>query len=172
MKKAAGVFRVFSVVILIAAVIFAVSFVAVLLLGMRLYCVRTGSMEPTYPVGALIVVEPTVPENLAVGDVITFVVNEGTTVTHRIVEADRENRLFRTKGDNNNTADTGGVAYENVIGKVRGGVPLLGYPVLAAQTKFGRIMIGALVLVVIVGDVLVAWIEKEDPEKTDEVPES
>ncbi|HUX70320.1 MAG TPA: S26 family signal peptidase, partial [Cellulomonadaceae bacterium] len=50
--------------------------------GYRLYAVRTGSMTPTYPTGALVVDAPGSSVTPAVGDVITFRVASGL-VTHR-----------------------------------------------------------------------------------------
>lgn len=171
MKKAVWVFRIFSYLLLIAAIALTIGCVVALLLGMKLYCVQTGSMYPKYPVGTLIVVSPTEPESIQTGDVITFVISSNTVVTHRVVEVDKDRRSFVTKGDNNNVADTEPVRYENLLGKVELGVPYIGLPVLLARTHFGMIMIGVIIVVMIVGRILVVWIRKEDDEVS-ENPES
>src|SRR6266498_1989012 len=60
--------------------------------------VRSGSMEPTLPVGSLIVAKK--QSHYQVGDVITF--KQGNSfVTHRINNI--ENGAFQTKGDANKT---------------------------------------------------------------------
>lgn len=73
----------------------AVVVLAILLAGLRLvgltpYSVLSGSMEPTYHVGALIYVQKAAPEEISVGDPITFVVNADLLVaTHRVVEIEK-----------------------------------------------------------------------------------
>lgn len=145
--------------------------VAVLLIsGMRLYCVQTGSMEPTYPVGSMIVVEKVDAGQLSDGDVVTYSINNGTVVTHRVIGIDKENRLLTTKGDNNDVADSSAVSFENVIGRVKFGIPYVGYAVLMLNTNFGRIM----TCVVVVGVAGTAFIirmyrrpEDDDEDETD-----
>ncbi len=84
----------------------------------------TGSMEPAIPVHSLVVVHETSPEELEVGDVITFkstnAVLEGSLNTHRITQVDNQDGriCFHTKGDANAAEDTEVVASENVVGRV------------------------------------------------------
>jgi signal peptidase len=73
-------------VLVIAAVLVAVALVGVRLIGLQVYTVLSGSMEPVYHVGSLIYVKDTDYRELEVGDDITFMLNETTIVTHRIVE--------------------------------------------------------------------------------------
>lgn len=101
------------------------------LTGCQTLAVRTGSMQEKYPVGTFLIVDSSSPEEIQVGDVISFVADENlTVVTHRVVEINAEERLFITKGDSNDTVDSQAVLYENLIGRVRFGIPLLGYAVL------------------------------------------
>lgn len=95
------------------------------LVGLQMYTVLSGSMEPEYPVGSLIYVRSVDPGELKPGDVITYRQN-GTLVTHRILEVTSEGR-FRTKGDANNTADASPVAAEQVLGSPVFSIPGLGY---------------------------------------------
>lgn len=92
--------------------------------------VATGSMEPTIMTGDMVVVDKTeaTKSSLAVGDVIQY--QRGNyTVIHRIIEMRDENgdHFYVTKGDNNNSADSGEVTEEQVIGKVRFRVRYAGY---------------------------------------------
>ena len=97
------------------------------LVGLQVYNVVSGSMEPTYSKGDLLYVKPVDPDSVQVGDPITFVVNENLVVaTHRVVSIDTENRTFTTKGDANETSDAP-VHFNNLIGVPQFSVPLLGY---------------------------------------------
>ena len=69
----------------------------------KIFQVETGSMEPTLPVGTIIVSQtPEHPEDLQEGTIVTFRQDDGTIVTHRIIEViDGDGTvLYRTKGDN------------------------------------------------------------------------
>ena len=124
--------------------------IAVLLLqGKRLFCIETGSMEPNYTVGAMVVVERAEFEQLSEGDVITYVISDSTVVTHRLVGIDPVNRQLTTKGDANAIADGAPVSYENVIGRVSFCIPVAGWIFIILSTRFGRIMLCILVLAII-----------------------
>lgn len=88
------------------------------LAGLRTYTVLSGSMEPTYHTGSVIYVKKIAAEDIQAGTVITFMLNEDTVVTHRVVEVvpDEEDPTvlrFRTKGDANDAED-GGLEPERV----------------------------------------------------------
>lgn len=117
---------------------------AILMVGLRLtgntpYAVLSGSMEPAYPVGALIYVRQTPPEDIRVGDVISFVLDEDLTVaTHRVVERSADGTQFYTKGDANASPDGTPVDAGNILGVVQFHVPLLGYGAMWLHTGGGR----------------------------------
>ena len=109
----------------------------ILLVGTRLfgiypYVVLSGSMEPTYHTGSLIYDKQVDPFELEAGDVITFMLDEDTLATHRIVEVvpdpeDPSTIRFVTKGDANDFIDGGMVHYKNVVGSPIFTIPYLGY---------------------------------------------
>ncbi len=75
----------------------------------------TGSMKPVLDKGANgIRVVPGIPEEIDVGDIISFNKN-GLLIVHRIVEKgiDSKGVYFITKGDNNNFSD-GKIRFENI----------------------------------------------------------
>lgn len=122
------VWNIVATVLVTAAVILALLLVGVRVLGLQVYAVLSGSMEPAYHTGSLIYVQKTAPEEIQVGDAITFVMDESLTVaTHRVVAVDEEKRFFTTKGDANDTVDGAPVAFENLIGKPVLTIPYLGY---------------------------------------------
>jgi signal peptidase I len=96
--------------------------------GHGLFVVTGSSMEPAVPRGALVIVRPTVPATLAVGDIVTYHLR-GRAVTHRIAAIDEygDARAFRTKGDANAAADPEPVAFDDRAGLLVAQVPLAGY---------------------------------------------
>lgn len=169
MKKIPIIRWIFSGVLYLMIAVITLMLAAMLIFGLKLYCVQTGSMEPTYPVGAMIVVEKVEPEKLETGDVITYTVGDATVVTHRIIGIDRQGRQITTKGDNNNAADSSQIGFDNVIGRVKFGVPLVGYTVILLNTNFGRIMAGVLIVAVIGVNLIVRMYDRDSEE--DDEPE-
>ena len=116
-----------AVWILVAAVVaLAILLAGVRVVGITPYAVLSGSMEPVYPVGSMIYVKAAQPEDVSVGDPITFYLDEGLVATHRVIEVNEAERYFRTKGDANNAEDGSPVYYQNLIGKPMFCVPHLG----------------------------------------------
>ena len=113
-------------------VLLAIALVGVRLVGLTPYMVLSGSMEPTYHVGALVYVKSVDYKSLSVGDPITYMLDADTVVTHRIIEVlpdeeDPDTIRYFTKGDANNTPDGASVHYKNIIGKPVFSIPYLGY---------------------------------------------
>lgn len=123
-----------STIVLAVLVILLIAFGGVRLFGLTPYMVTSGSMEPEYPVGSLIYVKEVPPEQIDVGDVITFRLTDGQTVaTHQVYEADRVQEEFRTQGINNRDSegnilhDAEPVKYTSVLGCPVTVIPYLGY---------------------------------------------
>lgn len=98
------------------------------------YVIVSPSMVPTIKVQDAILVARVNPNQLKVGDIITFKSSDyrysGYTVTHRIKEIYTNNegkRTFITKGDNNSLNDSAPVLAENIYGKVVLKLPRLGF---------------------------------------------
>ena len=113
-------------------VLLAVALVGVRLIGLDVYVVLSGSMEPTYHVGSLIYIKDVNYKELKAGDPITYMLNENTVVTHRIIEVlvdenDPDTIRYFTKGDANDMPDGTSVHYKNIIGKPVFTIPYLGY---------------------------------------------
>ncbi|PYY37468.1 signal peptidase I [Curtobacterium sp. MCPF17_046] len=93
--------------------------------------VLTQSMEPTLPPGTLVVVRPVAPEDIRVGDVVTYQLVSGRpeVVTHRVVAIGASSdgsRTFVFRGDANAEADADPVIPAQVRGEVWYSVPGLG----------------------------------------------
>lgn len=136
------------------------------LMGNDVYAVMSGSMEPFYHVGSIVVVDKHIsPESIQVGDPITFHKGENQVATHRVVEKNEDSREFVTKGDANEDIDVAPVAYEDVIGKAGLSVPLVGYIPLYMRTKKGMFTIGAYIIVFILMQIIPEIVKPEEQEK-------
>ena len=98
------------------------------------------SMEPTISQNDVIIVVPTNPEQVKVGDMITYSRNAtggmmGIFVTHRIVHI--EGGLIRTKGDAMTETDDYVVEPGDVKGKVVGTIPYAALFVRFVHTTLG-----------------------------------
>ena len=129
MKK---VWNMVSTVLVALVVVLALLLAGARLVGLQVFTVLSGSMEPAYHTGSLIYVKKIDTTDIHPGTVITFMLDEDTVVTHRVVEAvpDEEDPSvirFRTKGDANNAEDGSLVHYKNVIGTPVFTIPSLGY---------------------------------------------
>ena len=102
--------QIISTILVALVVLLAVALVGVRLAGIRTFTVLSGSMEPTYHVGSLIYVKKVDSAAIRPGQVITFMLDENTVATHRVVEVvpdedDPSTLRFRTKGDANDAED-------------------------------------------------------------------
>ena len=122
--------------------------------------VLTDSMYPEIASGDLILCVTVEPEDVKVGDVISFFdpMGSGTAVvTHRVLEIMEQNGelSFRTKGDNNNAEDQVAVPEKNLVGLYQSRIPGAGSIAMFMQTTPGLIVCVVLPIVLLVGyDVL------------------
>lgn len=165
--------NIISTVLVAVVVILALLLAGARLLGMQVFTVLSGSMEPAYHTGSIIYVKKIATEDIQPGTVITFMLDEDTVATHRVtaVVPDQEDPTvvrFRTKGDANNAEDGSLVHYKNVIGTPVFTIPGLGYVANYIQHPPGTyVAISAaavLLLLVFLPDVL-APEKKKNAEK-------
>ena len=185
MKK---VLDVASTTVMILVLVFAFLLVGVRLFGVAPYTVLSGSMEPEYHVGSLIYVKKASVKELTVGVPITYMMENGVVVTHRIIEVlpDEDNPTvvrYRTKGDANDDPDGTLVHIENVIGRPVFTIPLLGYVAYFVQTPPGSYIVLAVIasflLLAFLPDLLLKlWDDKKDkkgaspPEEGDPISDA
>ncbi len=152
LKKIKKLYDVIITLIVIIVVILAFFLVGVRLFGIKPFTVLSGSMEPKYHVGSVIYVKEISPEELSVGDPLTFVKN-GSVITHEIVEIiDAENprdMFFVTQGLTNNVND-GMIPVSNIIGKPIYTIPYLGYVAEYFQNPAGLICVVCVIFVLLV----------------------
>lgn len=104
--------------------------------------VLSGSMEPVYSPGDLVVVKPAPVEDIRVGDILTYQLNSGdpTRVTHRVISRSVSSSgevLFITQGDANAAPDEKPVREVQVVGTVWYTIPWLGWvsQAISGQTR-------------------------------------
>ena len=165
-KKAKKIWNAITTLLVVFVVIFAVFLMGSRLVGLQVFNVVSGSMEPEYSVGDLIYVKAVDPDSVKVGDPITFVLNEDLVVaTHRVVAIDSENRQFTTKGDANKTEDATPVHFNNLIGVPVFAIPLLGYVSAYIQSPPGMYVAIALGAVLLAAVFLPDLLAKKDKKK-------
>ena len=167
------VWNAITTVLVILIVILAILLVGVRLAGFRVFTVLSGSMEPTYHVGSLIYVKDVDYRQLEAGDVITFMLDENTVATHRIIqvvpdEDEPEVLRFATQGDANDAPDGTLVHYKNVIGTPVFTIPKLGYVANYIQNPPGTYIAisGAAILLLLM--FLPDLFSEDEPKKTAE----
>ncbi len=170
MKK---VWNIITSVMVALALFLAIAFAGVRLAGFRVFTVLSGSMEPAYHTGSLIYVKEADYTGLESGDVITFMLDEETIATHRIVEVvpdktDASVLWFRTKGDANEAVDGNLVHYQNIIGTPVFSIPKLGYLANYIQHPPGlyvAVSIGAVLFLLVILPDLFNKDEREEAGK-------
>ena len=140
--------------------------------GFTSMIVLSGSMSGDAPdhieVGDMIVTRSADPKTLEVGDVITFMEEGTTAVTHRIIGIN-EDGSFITKGDANNTEDRIPVQHEQIIGKFMFRIPKLGDIAMFAQTPLGMlIFIGLPLAAYIILDLVMRARQNKNKKTADE----
>ncbi len=146
-----------TTILVVIVVLLALLLAGPRLVGMQVFTVLSGSMEPTYHTGSLIYVKDVDPYTIEAGQVITFMLSEDTVATHRVIEVvpdenDTSVVRFRTKGDANNAEDGSLVHYKNVLGTPVFTVPQLGYLANYIQNPPGMylaISAGAILLMMV-----------------------
>ncbi|MCL1858846.1 MAG: signal peptidase I [Oscillospiraceae bacterium] len=104
---------------------------AKMFMGYSYFTVLTPSMQDEIPKGSFILVKQADPQELNIGDNITFMKDTNTSVTHKIIDIyenyqDSGVRGFQTKGVNNINPDRDIVYESNIVGKVILVIPVAG----------------------------------------------
>jgi signal peptidase len=152
-----------ATVLTVAAVALAAAVLVPAALGLHRYVITGGSMTGTYDRGSIVYAKAVPVADLRVGDVITYKSpRTGGLVTHRIVgirERRDGTRVFRTKGDANETADSWRFVLDAPTqARVVGSIPYLGYVIAALSDRRVRmIVIGVPALLIALFVAAHAW---------------
>ena len=111
-----------------------------------LYTIISPSMTPKIKVYDVVFVVKTNPEEIEIGDIISYYSTNdyfnGIPITHRVVEKYNTNEgiIFRTQGDANPTMDNEIILSNNVVGVVKMRIPQLGRIQFFLSSKMGWII--------------------------------
>ena len=95
------------------------------IIGYRTYTVLSGSMEPEFYPGDMVITKHKNKTDINLNDIVTFRDKDGVIITHRIIEETPKGYI--TKGDNNNVEDADIITENNIIGEVKFRIPKVGY---------------------------------------------
>ncbi|MDR1891659.1 MAG: signal peptidase I, partial [Oscillospiraceae bacterium] len=122
--------------------------------GYSYFEVLTTSMQSEIPKGALVITKKVGAETIRVGDDVTYLRSDSTTVTHRVIKI-VENyessgaRGFQTKGIENPSPDTDIVHSANIIGVVKLSIPEAGFALswISQNILLVLVLFGVVILV-------------------------
>ena len=163
--------KITSWVIVGVVLLLVILLVGVKLLGLNVYSVLSGSMEPDIPTGSIIYVTSVDTDRLKAGDVITFKI-PGGTATHRIIQLVPDQHQpdlvrFRTQGDSNEMPDGGLVDPSAVIGTPVASIPLLGYVATYIQQPPGSYVAIAVSIALIAAVIIIDTVTDDKKKKAD-----
>lgn len=112
---------------------------------LQVFVVLSGSMQPTFTAGDVIVTVDTPVHSLQVNDIITYRSpdNMKSLVTHRIVNIikDSQGLTFQTKGDANEDPDQYVVSSELVVGRMMFTIPYVGHVAMISHSFLGFLLL-------------------------------
>ena len=115
------------------------------LAGRESWTILSGSMQPTFGVGDVVIDRPIHPEAIRVGDIVTFrdPDHPSRLLTHRVVRL----RIYGsvadvvTKGDANHTVERWSIPLSGTLGLVEFRLPRLGFVVRTVGGRAGRLLL-------------------------------
>lgn len=154
------VFTIYRWILYPLIIIYLLLSVAPFALGIRPYIVLSASMEPTIMTGALGYINTKDCEDINTGDIVAFTMGDEITVLHRVVGVNQDG-TYVTKGDNNDNEDFASLHPSQIVGKVIGSIPKLGYISSRLQTKQGMVIAIGLVVIGLIS----SWFEDRSDDK-------
>lgn len=177
------VFKIIKKVINVLLVIFCILFLLVVCLqrfsnnrlsifNYRMFTVVSGSMEPKYTIGDVLIAKSVPADEIKVGDSISY---EGKIsgfdeqiVTHQVVRIEKDvdgNYIYHTKGLSNLVEDPA-VYYNQVYGVVKHKSVVLSAIYKIVMTKFGMFIFIVIPIFYIVSSEMISYmIEKEEKRR-------
>jgi signal peptidase len=137
-----------------------------LLVGERAVVVLSGSMEPAFSAGDLLIERGVEPSEVEIGQIVTFRdPGADRSITHRVrrIEARGSRLVFTTKGDADNSVQRWSIAADGELGQPAWTIPEIGHVAMLAKTPLGLIAIVILPLLALAGwEILRIWRPREE----------
>lgn len=120
------------------------------LFGYKAYIITTNSMQPSIYSGDIVIVKEVDEDELKIGDLITFKQNN-KVITHRItnIEIISTQKIYTTKGDNNNIEDEQKVQHYMIEGKKVLTIPKLGHIIKILENEIIFLIIVIILLILL-----------------------
>ena len=177
------IFRIVKGIINVIIVLVVVSFALIIclqrfsgnkisFLNYRVFTVVTGSMQPKYNIGDVLIAKAKDPSEIKIGDAISYVASVGeiknNVVTHEVVNITKDENgdyLFHSKGIVNLVEDP--VVHEDQLyGVVVYKTKLLSFVRKMINTNIGMLLFVVIpVLYIIISEVIAILIEKEEKRR-------
>lgn len=125
-----------------------------LLLGERPVVVLSGSMEPSFSAGDVLIERGIEPRELQIGQIVTFDEPETErTITHRVrsIEAQGQKLVVTTKGDADNGVQRWAIDRDGELGRPAWRIPMVGHLAMLAKTPLGLLGLVLLPLLAVAG---------------------
>lgn len=142
------------------------------LFNYRIFTVVTGSMEPKYKIGDILIAKEKEPSEIKIGDAISYLAEKGeiknSVVTHEVVNITKNEKgeyLFRSKGLVNLIEDP--VVHEDQLyGVVVYKTKLLSYIRKIISTDMGMLLFIIIpILYIIISEMITILMEKEESRR-------
>jgi len=114
--------------------------------------VKGTSMDPKIKNGDLIFISREKKDKYEEGNIVSFISDDGSIITHKIVKVEEKNGNYRyfTRGINNSYQDNDYIEIKQIIGEYKNvRIPLLGYVVGFASNGIGYILLVILPLALV-----------------------
>jgi signal peptidase len=136
------------------------------LTGHQVVIITGGSMEPAIPIGSIVIEERPIVGALEPGDVASFKLASGTTITHRVTRtiARADGTWYETKGDANASPDPVLIPASATQGRVLVGIPFLGYLIWLLHLPSGIVAVVTATLALYIAGLLVDPDEELEPD--------
>lgn len=129
--------------------------IGLLMIGLRPLVIRSGSMEPTYGIGDVVLVSSEPANNIREGQVVTrFDAPEAVdSLTHRVrhMTRDGDDVQVETRGDANDSSEFWSIPAEQHVGVVVASIPGIGRPLTSVRSSAGWALAALVIVVAIVG---------------------
>ncbi|MBA7679779.1 Signal peptidase I W [subsurface metagenome] len=148
-------FLALATLLLLVVILLSVGVIMAPRFGWHLDIIYGRSMEPAMKTGSVAVIQPVAPQDIQVGDIITYkwLGSSSRLSTHRVVEVMNNDGslMFTTKGDANEKADLRPVPPEDVVGRLWISVPYMGYAMDYMKTPLGFGLVVGIPAALIIG---------------------
>ena len=140
-------------------------------LGYRMFSVASSSMAPDYNIGDVLIVKKTEPDEIKVGDSISYYGKVGSfagkVITHQVIKIDKDvdkNLVFHTKGISNLVEDP--LVYaDQIYGIVVHRSEVLSFIYRTVNTKYGMFIFIVIPIFYIIGSEMLAFLLEKEEER-------